>query len=81
MNPTGDWAVAYQKAQALVKQMTLAEKVNVTTGVGWESERCVGQTGGAPRLGFRSMCMQDSPLGVRDSMSTTTREPKLIGCS
>ena len=33
----------------------------------WESERCVGQNGAIPRLGFRSMCMQDSPIGVRDS--------------
>lgn len=33
----------------------------------WEGERCVGQTGAIPRLGFRSLCMQDSPLGVRDS--------------
>lgn len=29
------WAASYAKAQALVSQMTLAEKVNVTTGVGW----------------------------------------------
>jgi len=34
----------------------------------WEEERCVGQNGAIPRLGFRSMCMQDSPVGVRDSM-------------
>ena len=31
----------------------------------WQSERCVGETGSIPRLGFRSLCMQDSPLGVR----------------
>lgn len=31
----------------------------------WEGELCVGQNGAVPRLGFRSMCMQDSPLGVR----------------
>ena len=33
----------------------------------WEGERCVGQTGSVPRLGFRSLCLQDSPLGVRDT--------------
>ena len=27
----------------------------------------MGQNGAIPRLGFRSMCMQDSPLGVRDT--------------
>lgn len=30
-----DWSESYQKAAALVGQMTLAEKVNVTTTVGW----------------------------------------------
>ncbi|KAL8825166.1 MAG: hypothetical protein Q9191_004575 [Dirinaria sp. TL-2023a] len=33
----------------------------------WEEERCVGQTGSIPRLGFRSLCLQDSPVGVRDT--------------
>lgn len=64
---TGDWATAYTKARAFVSQLTLLEKVNLTTGVGWEEERCVGQTGSIPRLGFRSLCLQDSPVGVRDT--------------
>lgn len=33
----------------------------------WELDRCVGQTGSIPRLGFRAMCLQDSPVGVRDT--------------
>ncbi|KAL8763834.1 MAG: hypothetical protein Q9184_000430 [Pyrenodesmia sp. 2 TL-2023] len=33
--------------------------------VGWQSERCVGETGSIPRLGFRGLCLQDSPLGLR----------------
>ncbi|RAL59327.1 hypothetical protein DID88_006932 [Monilinia fructigena] len=41
------------------------EKVNLTTGVGWEGEACVGNVGSIPRLGFKSLCMQDSPVGVR----------------
>ncbi|KAF2172405.1 glycoside hydrolase family 3 protein [Zasmidium cellare ATCC 36951] len=61
----GDWAEAYQKAEAFVKQLTLLEKVNLTTGVGWESEKCVGNAGNLPRLGFKSLCLQDSPLGIR----------------
>lgn len=36
----------------------------------WQSERCVGQNGAIPRLNFPSMCMQDSPVGVRDSKLT-----------
>jgi len=66
-NGDGDWAGAYEKAIALVKQLTLEEKVNLTTGTGWELDRCVGQTGSIPRLGLRALCLQDSPTGVRDT--------------
>jgi beta-glucosidase len=34
MNGAGDWAAAYEKARAFVSQLTLLEKVNLTTGVG-----------------------------------------------
>ncbi|KAJ5546415.1 hypothetical protein N7494_004000 [Penicillium frequentans] len=63
----GDWEAAYARARSIVSKMTLTEKVNLTTGVGWELERCVGQNGAVPRLGIPSMCMQDSPVGVRDT--------------
>jgi beta-glucosidase len=66
------WDDAYAKAKAFVSQLTLLEKVNLTTGVGWEGEQCVGQVGSVPRLGFRSFCMQDSPLGVRFGKSGDT---------
>ncbi|KAL7626418.1 beta-glucosidase [Parahypoxylon ruwenzoriense] len=66
MNPTAEgWEDAYAKAREFVSQLTLAEKVNLTTGVGWQGEQCVGQVGSIPRLGFRSLCLQDSPLGIR----------------
>lgn len=65
MEGLGDWGDAYKKAQDFVSQLSLAEKVNLTTGTGWEQELCVGQTGGVPRLGFRGFCLQDSPTGVR----------------
>ena len=32
---TSDWAAAYIKAQALVSNMTLAEKTNITAGTGY----------------------------------------------
>lgn len=31
----GEWADAYTKARAFVKQLTLLEKVNLTTGIGY----------------------------------------------
>ena len=61
----GDWAAAYEQARAFVSQLTLTEKVNLTTGVGWEGEKCVGNNGAIPRLAFKAMCLEDSPLGVR----------------
>jgi beta-glucosidase len=64
---TDDWADAYAKAQSFVAGLTLTEKVNLTTGTGWESQKCVGNVGSIPRLGFKALCMQDSPLGVRDT--------------
>jgi hypothetical protein len=35
MNGQGEWSEAYQKAIAFVSQLTLAEKVNLTTGAGY----------------------------------------------
>jgi beta-glucosidase len=61
----GDWSDAYAKAKAFVSQLTLTEKVNLTTGVGWQGEKCVGNTGSIPRLAFKALCLEDSPLGVR----------------
>ncbi|KAI1187052.1 glycoside hydrolase family 3 protein [Nemania serpens] len=66
MNPRAvGWEQAYEKARAFVSQLTLPEKVNLTTGIGWESGQCVGETGSVPRLGLRRLCLQDSPLGIR----------------
>ncbi|GAB0135303.1 hypothetical protein EsDP_00003646 [Epichloe bromicola] len=66
MNPEASgWEEAYAKAKAFVSQMTLIEKVNLTSGTGWMSDVCVGNVGSVPRLGLRSLCMQDGPLGIR----------------
>ncbi|KAI9702205.1 MAG: hypothetical protein M1820_006287 [Bogoriella megaspora] len=67
MDGSGGWDDAYSKAQDFVRQLTLLEKVNLTTGVGWEGSRCVGNTGTIPRLNFTGLCLQDSPVGVRDT--------------
>ncbi|KAH7374488.1 beta-glucosidase [Plectosphaerella cucumerina] len=66
MDPSADgWQDAYAKAFAVVSEMTLLEKVNLTTGVGWQSDLCVGNVGSIPRLGLRGLCMQDGPQGIR----------------
>ena len=61
-----DWAPAVARARAFVQGLSLEEKVNLTTGVG-TGGRCVGNTGEVTRIGFKGICLQDSPLGVRDA--------------
>lgn len=59
------WQYAFDKARKLVDRMSIPEKVNLTTGTGWGSGPCVGNTGSVPRLGIPSLCLQDGPNGVR----------------
>jgi hypothetical protein len=65
------WEESYKKAAELVRQMTLVEKVNITSGTGWMMGMCVGNTAPVPRLGFPSLCLQDGPLGLRFTQNTT----------
>lgn len=59
------WADAYERAREFVAGLTMAEKVNITTGTGWTMGQCVGNTGSIPRLDMPGLCLQDGPLGVR----------------
>ncbi|CED82386.1 Glycoside hydrolase, superfamily [Phaffia rhodozyma] len=56
------WKDAFEKAKSIVDQMTIQEKVNVTSGI---VGPCVGNTAPVPRFGIPSMCLEDGPLGVR----------------
>ncbi|CAG7944740.1 unnamed protein product [Penicillium salamii] len=62
---SSQWKESYAKAQEMVQAMSIAEKVNVTTGTGWQMGLCVGNTGTADRVKFPSLCLQDGPLGLR----------------
>ncbi|EJF60355.1 hypothetical protein DICSQDRAFT_201362 [Dichomitus squalens LYAD-421 SS1] len=59
------WAAAHAKARALVSTLTLEQKANVSTGVGWMGGRCVGNI--PPAGAWPGLCLEDSPLGVRDT--------------
>ncbi|PPJ59718.1 hypothetical protein CBER1_10807 [Cercospora berteroae] len=59
-----DWTDAYEKAKALVRQMTDEEKNNVTTP-SLETRGCAGFTGSVQRLGFPGICLNDGPAGVK----------------
>ncbi|KAI0394463.1 glycoside hydrolase family 3 protein [Xylariaceae sp. FL0594] len=61
----GGWDDAYARARAFVSNLTLLEKVNLTTGTGNQADLCTGNTGSIPRLGFRHLCLQDGPVGIR----------------
>lgn len=73
--PTHDttlsWEEAYVKAKAVVDKMSLEQKVDLTTGMGWEKTLCVGQTYATEDPNLPSLCLQDSPLGVRFADNVT----------
>jgi beta-glucosidase len=59
------WRQSFERAREFVADLTLLEKVNVTSGIGWMQGKCVGNTGDLPRLNQPGLCLQDGPLGVR----------------
>lgn len=59
------WQDAHARARDHLASWTLEEKVNLTTGVGWQIGRCVGNIPAIPSQGFPGLCLEDSPLGVR----------------
>jgi beta-glucosidase len=59
------WADSYAKAAKMVSRMTLPEKVNITTGTGWQMGLSVGTNGPAVHVGFPQLNLQDGPLGIR----------------
>ncbi|KAI0011422.1 glycoside hydrolase family 3 protein [Xylariaceae sp. FL0662B] len=65
------WADSYRKASEMVARMTLPEKVNVTTGTGWQMGPAVGNTGPAVNVGFPALALQDGPLGIRFADNST----------
>ncbi|OAA45700.1 Glycoside hydrolase, family 3 [Metarhizium rileyi] len=60
------WAAAYQKAKALVAQMTLQEKVNITGGTNLRTG-CSGSIYPNKRLGFHGLCVSDAGNGLRNT--------------
>ncbi|GJC89550.1 putative beta-glucosidase M [Colletotrichum liriopes] len=56
------WAAAYRHARALVSQLTVEEKANITRG--WNGT-CVGNSGAVPRLDIPALCFADAPDGIR----------------
>ncbi|KAH7006431.1 glycoside hydrolase superfamily [Fusarium venenatum] len=66
-----NWEKSYELAAKMVGKMTLAEKVNITTGTGWSMGLAVGTTGAATNVGFPALALQDGPLGIRFADNAT----------
>ena len=60
------WDDAYDIAQSLVTQMTMDDKIAITTGT---DGPCVGNTDATSHFG--ALCLNDGPLGVRGSSKTS----------
>ena len=68
---TVDWDAAYTTASAALQKLDQTAKVGIVTGVTWEGGPCVGNTYKATSINFPSLCLQDSPLGIRNANPVT----------
>lgn len=59
------WDTAYRKAKVALSKLNQTEKVGIVTGVEWAHGPCVGNTFQPSSINYPSLCLQDSPLGVR----------------
>lgn len=78
---TFDWSAAYTKANASLAQLSLQEKVDIVTGVGWGNGPCVGNTAAISSISYPELCLQDSPLGIRYGSGATAFTPGIQAAS
>ncbi|KAF2212657.1 glycoside hydrolase family 3 protein [Cercospora zeae-maydis SCOH1-5] len=63
----GDWKSAYDKARAMVGNMSPSDMNNITIGLGNAGTGCVGVSGAATKVNFPGLCLHDAGNGVRDT--------------
>ncbi|KAL1855307.1 glycoside hydrolase 3 [Diaporthe australafricana] len=78
---TFDWSAAYTKANASLAKLSLQDKVNIVTGVGWDKGPCVGNTPAISSINYPQLCLQDSPLGIRFGKGSTAFTPGIQAAS
>lgn len=78
---TFDWSTAYIKANASLAKLSLQDKVNIVTGVGWNKGPCVGNTQAISSINYPELCLQDSPLGIRYGTGSTAFTPGIQAAS
>ena len=67
----GTWSAAYAQASTALAKLSNNDKVGIVTGIGWSDGPCVGNTSPVSSIGYPSLCLQDSPLGVRYKQDVT----------
>lgn len=60
-----NWDQAYSRAKHALQKLNQTEKVGLVTGVKWMGGPCVGNTYKPESIDYPSLCLQDSPLGIR----------------
>ena len=78
---TADWDAANTKAKTALAKLSQTDKLGLVSGIGWSKGPCVGNTGEASSIGFRTLCLQDGPLGVRYASSATAFPPGIQAAS
>ncbi|KAJ3326636.1 hypothetical protein HDU93_002356, partial [Gonapodya sp. JEL0774] len=59
------WEYAYSEAKKLLAQLSLDNKTDMVTGIGWQNGPCVGNINPQPKIKFQGICLQDGPVGMR----------------
>lgn len=64
---TPEWADAIAKARDIVSVLSITEKVNLTTGIGYGSGVCQANLGTIEKLDISSICFQNGAHGVSNT--------------
>lgn len=77
----GDWDAAYIKAQTALAKLSTSDKVGLVTGIGWGKGPCPGNNSPVNSINFRTLCLQDGPLGVRSTNAIIAFPPGIQAAS
>lgn len=77
----GDWDAAYAKATTALGKLSNSDKIELVTGIGWGKGPCTRNTSPVNSINFRTLCLQDGPLGVRSTTGITAFPPGIQAAS
>ncbi|KAJ3052622.1 hypothetical protein HDU99_008136, partial [Rhizoclosmatium hyalinum] len=65
LSPDHPWFPATQRAIKAVKTLSRDQKLELIMGIGFTGGPCLGNTVTIESIGFKGLCLQDSPMGVQ----------------